>query len=100
MPTKKPSIHVVVEPEIAALYKRAAKAQNRSVSSLVGELITEIAPTIKNITESLEAAQTLPKEALMKMASDFAEAEKYFEIARDESNDRLAEIMARTRTGD
>lgn len=73
MPTKKPSLHIVVDQDIADLYKRAAKAQNRSVSSLIGEIIVEVAPHIETITKVLESAQGLPKETLNRIAAEFGE---------------------------
>lgn len=95
MPTKKPSLHVVVDQDIAELYKRAAKAQNRSVSSLLGELLVEIAPTIETLTETLELAQGLPKETLLKIAADMSEGEEYFKARRDEITVKVNEALTR-----
>lgn len=102
MPTKKPSLHVVVDQDIAELYKRAAKAQKRSVSSLLGELLAEIAPTMETLTETLELAQGLPKETLLKIAADMSEGEEYFRARRDEVNAHINDALSRARsaTGD
>ena len=97
MPTKKPSLHVVVDQDIAELYKRAAKAQNRSVSSLLGELLVEVAPMIETLTETLELAQGLPKETLLKIASEMSEGEEYFKQRRAEVDAHIAGALNRAR---
>lgn len=97
MPTKKPSLHIVVDEDIAQLYKRCARLQNRSVSNLIGELLVEIAPTIGTLTETLEMAHGLPKETLLKIASDMAQGEEYFHAMNREASQYLEGVIARAK---
>lgn len=97
MPTKKPSIHAVVDQSVADLYKRAARAQNRSVSSLVSELLSEVAPMIETLTETLELAHGLPKETLLKIASDMSEGEEFFKQRRAEVDAHISDALRRAK---
>lgn len=57
MPTAKPRISVTLDPSTAEILRRAAKVQGQSVSKLVGEMCTELAPGLERVAKFGEAFQ-------------------------------------------
>lgn len=56
MATDKPRITITLEPEHYAVLQRMAKAQGGSMSRIVTDLVTELAPMLERVAVSLEAA--------------------------------------------
>lgn len=64
MPTKKPRLHVTLEPEHYAAIKRLAELQNRSMSALVADFLGEVTPVLDRIAETLEIASRVEASAV------------------------------------
>jgi len=72
MPTVKPRVQVVLEPETHRTLARVARYLNTSMSGLIGQLVEEAAPTLQHLADTLEQAQglglKLPGAVQVKMA--------------------------------
>lgn len=67
MPAVRPRITVVLDPEVLEVVQRAARVQKQSVSRVVGELVTEMAPALERVAsfgEAFEASTVAQKDAL------------------------------------
>jgi hypothetical protein len=56
MATEKPRITITLEPEHYAILQRMAKAQGGSMSRIVTDMVSELAPMLDRVAMSLEAA--------------------------------------------
>ena len=59
MTTIKPRVQVVLEPETHRALVRAARYMGTSMSALIGQLVEEAAPTLRQLADTLEEAQGL-----------------------------------------
>lgn len=59
MPTVKPRVQVVLEPETHRTLARVARYMDTSMSALIGQLVEEAAPTLHQLADTLEQAQGL-----------------------------------------
>lgn len=59
MPTTKPRAQVLLEPETHASLMRIARYMDTSMSSLIGKLVEEAAPTLHQLADALENAHGL-----------------------------------------
>lgn len=98
MPTVKPRVQVVVEPETHRNLMRVARYMNTSMSSLIGQMVQEAAPTLHQLADTLEQAQglalKLPGSAQAKMLDLDRQAQELEHGARevlDQVQDQAAE---------
>lgn len=97
MATKKPRSMITLEPEDHAILKRLAEIQGVSLSSIVAELIHDVAPTLMTIIAAIEeakaAASSLTPEAkarlLAKLENKENEAEKALVELQQEVNEGI-----------
>jgi hypothetical protein len=71
MPTVKPRITITL---VYHLFRDFADAQNRSMSSVIGEMLKEVSPPISRTLSLLTAAKKAPKEVLQEMVHNFDSA--------------------------
>lgn len=62
MPTAKPRVHVVLEPELFAVIRRIGDVQGKSASKVLRELITPTEPVLRQLADTLERAASLDKQ--------------------------------------
>jgi hypothetical protein len=95
MATKKPRSMITFEPEDHLILRRLADLQGVSLSSIVGELIHEVAPTLLTIINAIEeakvAASSLTPEAKSRLLAKLENQENEAEKARVELQQEVSE---------
>lgn len=61
MPTAKPRVQVILEPQTHAVIERLAILQGRSRGAVIADLIDSVAPSLTRTVSLLEAAQAAPE---------------------------------------
>lgn len=64
MATSKPRVTITLDPLVYQTYHQFAEAQDRRVSSVLAEMLTEIEPQIRSTTAILLAAKSAPRETM------------------------------------
>lgn len=73
MATTKPRVTVTLDPMVYQTYELFAKAQDRRVSSVLAEMLTEVEPQIRSTIALLLAAKAAPKEVIANISEVFEE---------------------------
>lgn len=74
MSTTKPRITITLDPEVYQLFRDFSAAQNRSMSSVISEMLKEVSPPIARALSLLNVAKKAPKQVLQEMVVNFDSA--------------------------
>lgn len=100
MPSTKPRVQVVLEPETHRSLTRVARLMGTSMSALIAQMVEEAAPTLHQLADTLEAAQglalSLPGAAQAKMA-DLTQQAQELEHGAQEVLDGIQEQASEKR---
>lgn len=77
MATKRPRVSVVLDEDVAATVRQVAAMQGRSVSALIGELVTEMEPGLRRVVRLGEAIEQASQEQKEAIRLAVAESEKH-----------------------
>ena len=86
MPTTKPRINVTVSQEVYDVYRGLSDLQDRSMSAIVNEILTETLPHMARMLTALNMLKELPVETVQKIADLYSTAE-------DDARSRLAKTL-------
>lgn len=67
MPTKKPRVMIVMEEDSYNTFMRFKSLTGKSLSSVLSDVVNEVAPTFAKLCETLEAASKMPDQAKEKV---------------------------------
>lgn len=73
VPTKKPRIMVVMEEDSYNTFMRYKSLTSKSLSSVLSDVINEVAPTFAKLCDTLEAAAKMDQQAKQKLLSQMTE---------------------------
>ena len=93
MPTTKPRVHVVLEPETHRTLARVARYMDTSMSALIGQLVEEATPTLHQLADTLEQAQGLALKLPGTVHGKLAELEQHAQALEHGSQEVLDSIQ-------
>lgn len=96
MATDKPRITITLEPEHYALLRRLSALNGESMSSIVGELVESVAPTLSRVADVLEHAATVQGDAMGELRRIAEEAERQFTPLMTEGEAFFDRVMTET----
>ena len=100
MPTAKPRVHVTLPPDVHATIAKLAKLQHSSMSSVVAELVIEMAPILLRVSEAIEHAEKMQAEAVPKYVESLDRAQGVLEPLLATLLDQLGSLSPPASDGD
>lgn len=93
MPTVKPRVQVVLEPETHRTLGRVARYMNTSMSALIGQLVEEAAPTLHQLADTLEQAHGLGLKLPSTVQATMADLERQAQALEHSSQELLDQVQ-------
>lgn len=95
MPAVRPRVSVVLDENVADTLRRVAAVQGRSVSSVVGDLVTEFEPGLRQVAELGEALDRLNGEQRDAVRRSVAAADQDIAGPLGHAIEQLQAVMGR-----
>lgn len=93
MATKKPRLTITLNDDTYSIIKAFADVQNRSMSSVINEVLTEVSPSIARVASMLFRAQSLNDSMMRSIADDLEEAS--FSLRSHFNDESIDEVIKR-----
>jgi hypothetical protein len=86
-------LQILVEPEVANLFKKMSLATNESVSSLVAGLLLNLAPGLEQSKKMIELAHKMKSDAQEKVSQHLEKTLKIMEMEVEGNQEKIKGLL-------